>query len=79
VEALAARRADKEIASEYFSDSNTVPDYNSESESELNMTEEPLSGPATTWKTQIGNGHRLLLVTGKTLVTDQALQIIHHR
>jgi hypothetical protein len=60
VEALAARRADKEIASEYFSDSNTVPDYNSdsyefdfgldpiESESELNMTEEPLSGLATT-------------------------------
>jgi hypothetical protein len=58
-EALAARRAGKEIAFEYSSDSDTVPDYNSdssyefnfgsdqiESESEPNMTEEPLLGPA---------------------------------
>ena len=58
-EALAARRAGKEIASEYSSDSNTATGYYSdssyefdfgsdpiESESELNMTEEPLSGPA---------------------------------
>jgi hypothetical protein len=57
-EALAARRAGKKITSEYSSDSNTVPGYNSdssyefdfsldpiESESELNTTEEPLSGP----------------------------------
>jgi hypothetical protein len=57
--ALAACRAGKEIASEYSLDSNTVPDYNSdsfyefdfgldpiESESEPNTTEEPLSGPA---------------------------------
>ena len=59
-EALAARRAGKEIASEYSSDSNNGAGYYSdssyefdfgsnpiESESELNMTEEPLSGPAT--------------------------------
>jgi hypothetical protein len=57
-EALATRRACKEIASEYSSDSNPLPDYNSissyefdfgsdpiESESELNTTEEPMSGP----------------------------------
>jgi hypothetical protein len=57
-EALATHRAGKEIASEYSSDSNTVPGYNSDSsyefdfgldpiksESELNMTEELLSGP----------------------------------
>jgi hypothetical protein len=58
VEALAPCRAGKEIASRYSSDSNTIPDYNLdsyefdfgldpiESESELNMTEEPLSGLA---------------------------------
>jgi hypothetical protein len=58
-EALAARRAGKEIASEYSLDSNTVPGYNSdsykfdfgsdpiESESELNTAEESLSGPAS--------------------------------
>jgi hypothetical protein len=58
-EALAARRADKEIVSEYSSDSNVVANYNSdssyefdfgsdpiESDSKLNMTEEPMSGPA---------------------------------
>jgi hypothetical protein len=58
-EALAARWADKEIASMYSSDSNVAPSYNSESsyefnfgldpiesESELNTTKEPLSGPA---------------------------------
>jgi hypothetical protein len=58
-EALAARRTGKEIVSEYPSNSNTVPGYNSdssyefnfdsdpiESKSELNTTEEPLSGPA---------------------------------
>jgi hypothetical protein len=57
-EALAACRAGKEIISEYSSDSNVTPGYNSdsfyefdfgldpiESESELNTTEEPLSGP----------------------------------
>ena len=59
-EALAACRAGKEIAFEYSSDSNTATgyyldssyefDFGSdpiESESELNTTEEPLSGPAT--------------------------------
>jgi hypothetical protein len=59
VEALAARRTRKEIASEYSSDSNTIPSYNLdtsykfdfgldpiESESELNTIEEPLLGPA---------------------------------
>jgi hypothetical protein len=59
VEVLAKGRAGKEIASEYSSDSNTVYGYNSdssyefdfnldpiESESKLNTTEEPLSGPA---------------------------------
>jgi hypothetical protein len=59
-EALAARRAGKEIIFEYSSDSNVAPDYNSdsfyefdfgsdpiESKSELNTTEEPLSGPTT--------------------------------
>jgi hypothetical protein len=59
VEALAARRASKEIASEYSSDSNPASGYYSdssyefdfmsdpiESESEINTTEEPLSGPA---------------------------------
>jgi hypothetical protein len=58
-EALTSRRVGKEIVSEYSLDSNTVPDYNSDSsyefnfgsdpiksESELNTTEEPLSGPA---------------------------------
>jgi hypothetical protein len=58
-EALAARRAGKKIASEYSSDSNTIPGYNSDSsyefnfgldtiksESEVNTTKEPLSGPA---------------------------------
>jgi hypothetical protein len=59
-EALAARRAGKEIVSDYSSDSNTVPGYNSNSscefdfgldpiepESKLNPIEEPLSGPTT--------------------------------
>jgi hypothetical protein len=59
-EALAARRTGKEIASDYSSDSNPTSGYYSESsyefdfgsdpaepESETNMTEEPLSGPAT--------------------------------
>jgi hypothetical protein len=59
-EALAACRAGKEIVSEYSSDFNVVPGYNSdssyefdfgsdpiESEFELNTTEEPLSGHAT--------------------------------
>jgi hypothetical protein len=58
-EALTTRRASKEIASEYSSDSNAVPGYNSdssyefdfgldpiESESMLNTTKELLSGPA---------------------------------
>jgi hypothetical protein len=58
-EALTARRPDKEIVSEYSSDSNTVPNYNFDSsyefifslnpiepKSELNPIEEPLSGPA---------------------------------
>jgi hypothetical protein len=57
-EALASHRAGKKIASEYISDSNTVPGYNLDSsfefdfgsdliksESKLNTTEEPLSGP----------------------------------
>jgi hypothetical protein len=30
-------------------------------------------------KKDIDNGHRWLLVTGIAPVTDQALQIIHHR
>jgi hypothetical protein len=60
VEALAARRATKEIASEYSSDSNPASGYFSDSsyefdfgsdpidpESEINTTEEPLSSPAT--------------------------------
>jgi hypothetical protein len=59
MDALVPRRVGKEIISEYSSDSSTIPDYNSnssykfdfgsdsiESESELNTTEEPLSGPA---------------------------------
>jgi hypothetical protein len=59
VEALAARRAGKEIASEYSSDSNPASGYYSNSsfefdfgsdpiepEFEINTTEEPLSGPA---------------------------------
>jgi hypothetical protein len=58
VEALTSRRAGKEVTSEYPSNSNAVPDYNLESsyefnfgldliesESELNTTEESLSGP----------------------------------
>jgi hypothetical protein len=53
-------RASKEIVSEYYSDSSIVLDYNSdssyefdfrsdptESESELNTIEEPLSSPTT--------------------------------
>jgi hypothetical protein len=36
-------------------------------------------GPNNYVKTQFGNGHRLLLVTGQMFVTDQALQIAHHR
>jgi hypothetical protein len=56
--ALTAHRAGEEIVSEYSSDSNAILGYNSdssyefdfrsdpnESESELNTTEEPLSGP----------------------------------
>jgi hypothetical protein len=57
VEALAARWAGKEIASEYSLDSNPASGYYSVSsyefdfesdptESEINTTEEPLSGPA---------------------------------
>jgi hypothetical protein len=59
-EALAARWAGKEIASDYSSDSNPASGYYSdssyefdfgsdptESESENNTTEEPLSGPTT--------------------------------
>jgi hypothetical protein len=59
-EALVARRAGKEISSDYSSDSNPTPGYHSnssyefdfgsdptESESENNTTEEPLSGAAT--------------------------------
>jgi hypothetical protein len=59
-EALAARRAGKEIISDYTSDSNPVSDYYSDSsykfdfgsdpdelESENSTTEQPLSGPAT--------------------------------
>jgi hypothetical protein len=59
VEGLAARRAGKEIAFEYSSDSDDVLGYNSDSsyefdfgsdpiefQSELKMTEEPLSGHA---------------------------------
>jgi hypothetical protein len=34
---------------------------------------------STMWKTDIGNGHGWLLVTGIAPVTDQALQITHHR
>jgi hypothetical protein len=57
-DALIPRRAGKEVISEYSSGSNIVPHYNSDSayefdfgldpiepESELNTTEEPLSGP----------------------------------
>jgi hypothetical protein len=60
VEALSARRAGKEIASEYNSDSNPVSGYYSDSsyefdfgadpdepKSEDHMTEQPLSGPAS--------------------------------
>jgi hypothetical protein len=59
-EALAARRAGKEIASDYSSDSNPASGYYSDSsyefdfgsdptepESENSTTEEPLPGPAT--------------------------------
>jgi hypothetical protein len=41
-EALAARRASKEIASEYSSDSNTVPDYNLDSSYELDFGLDPI-------------------------------------
>jgi hypothetical protein len=60
VEALAARQASKEIASDYSSDSNPASGYYSDSsyefdfgsdpinpESEINATEKPLSGPTT--------------------------------
>jgi hypothetical protein len=60
VEALAARRAGKEIILDYYSDSNAASGYYSDSsyefdfgsdpvetESEITTTEEPLSGPAT--------------------------------
>jgi hypothetical protein len=59
-EALAAHRVGKEIASEYYSDSNPTSSYYSDSsyefdfgsdptnpKSKINKTEEPLSGPAT--------------------------------
>jgi hypothetical protein len=59
-EALVAHRAGKEIASEYSSDSNPASDYYSDSSyefdfgsdliepnSDINMIEEPLLGPAT--------------------------------
>jgi hypothetical protein len=59
-EALAARRASKEIVSDYSSDSNLASGYHSDSsyefdfrsdldepESENSSTEQPLSGPAT--------------------------------
>jgi hypothetical protein len=58
VDALVPHRVGKEIVSEYASNSNVVPDYNSdssyefdfgsdpiESESEINTIEEPFSGP----------------------------------
>jgi hypothetical protein len=58
--ALTARRASKEIVSDYTSDSNPVSGYYSDSsyefdfgsdpdepESEISTTEQPLSGPAT--------------------------------
>jgi hypothetical protein len=58
--ALTAHRAGKEITSDYNSDSNPVSGYSSDSsyefdfgsdpdepESEISMTEQPLSGPAT--------------------------------
>jgi hypothetical protein len=57
--ALSARRAGKEIASEYDSDSNPISGYYSDSyefdfgadpdepESETYTTEQPLSGPAS--------------------------------
>jgi hypothetical protein len=58
--ALTVRRAGKEIVSDYTSDSNPVSGYYSDSsyefdfgsdpdepESEISMTEQPLSGPAT--------------------------------
>jgi hypothetical protein len=60
VKALTARRAGKEIVSDYTSDSNPVSGYHSDSsyefdfgsdpeepESEISTTEQPLSGPAT--------------------------------
>jgi hypothetical protein len=60
VEALIARRAGKEIVSNYTSDSNPISGYYSDSsyefdfgsdsdepESETFTTEQPLSGPAT--------------------------------
>jgi hypothetical protein len=36
-------------------------------------------GESTTWKTRFGNRHRLPLVTGKALVTDQVLLISQER
>jgi hypothetical protein len=60
--ALTSRRADKEIVSEYTSDSNPVSGYYLDSfyefdfgsgpdepESEVSTIEQPLSGPATAW------------------------------
>jgi hypothetical protein len=60
VEALAARRAGKEIVSDYSSDSNPTSGYNSDSsyevdigsdpdkpESKNSTTKQPLSGPAS--------------------------------
>jgi hypothetical protein len=60
VKALTARRAGKEVASDYTSDSNPVSGYYSDSsyefdfgsnpdepESETFTTEQPLTGPAT--------------------------------
>jgi hypothetical protein len=58
VDALVPHRTSKEVVSEYSSNSSAIPDYNSNSyyefdfgsnpiepESELNTTDEPLSGP----------------------------------
>jgi hypothetical protein len=41
-EALAARRAGKEIVCEYYSDSNTVPNYNSNSPYEFDFSLDPI-------------------------------------
>jgi hypothetical protein len=72
-EVLAAHQPGKEITSEYSLDSNTVPGYNSnssyefdfgldpiESESELNTTVEPLSGPAASLVTTSTPSYRLV-------------------